>query len=277
MRGEGGAVATAVRPKRPAHPLAAARAGEVHGRGLMSFPGDSEIDRARIEALELLLASAKAPLMLSLPATGQRVEFDPGLPAQMLYYLAIGDYETADLEIATEYVHRGDHVLEVGGGIGVTGSALAIASGNPVVVVEPNERLWRSIERNFDLNGCRCTLVRAAAVPSHFDAPTVPLHLLRDYWWSSLRPRDGAQTRAIAAMRLIDLLHEHLPDVVSIDVEGAEADLLGEALPDFVRRLFVEIHTPLLGSKATAALAARIQGMGFRLCDIRAFTWVFCR
>jgi FkbM family methyltransferase len=253
------------------------RAVEIARRGLMAFPEDRPDDALRIEGIAALLACVHAPLQLRLPRCGLLIEIPPFVPPSLVYYLALGDYEQSDIDIALKHVRRGDRVLEIGAGIGITGCALATASGNAVVVVEPNPALWAAIQRNFALNGCDVTLVRSAVVSNSGAPAPASLWVQGHYWWSSIDAAPGARRIEVEAVSLGDLLERFAPTVVAIDIEGAETRLFPAEVPQCVRSIFIEIHSPSIGSAETARVVASLHASGFELVDIRAWTWVFCR
>jgi FkbM family methyltransferase len=253
------------------------RAVEIARRGLMAFPEDGPDDALRIEGIAALLGCVRAPLQLRLPRCGLLVEIPAFVPPSLVYYMALGDYEQSDVEIALTHVRHGDRVLEIGGGIGITGCALAAASGTAVVVVEPNPVLWPAIKRNFALNGRELTLVQSAVVSSSGAPANSSLWVRGNYWWSSIEPTPGGRRIDVEAVSLGDLLERFSPTVVSIDVEGAETRLFPAEVPEFVRSIFIEIHSPSIGSAETARVVASLHASGFELVDIRAWTWVFCR
>jgi FkbM family methyltransferase len=259
------------------HPIIKSKMSEVGMRGLLGYPTDGPADISRIEGLEILLACATGPVRVKLPLSDLIVDFDPRLPAQLLYYITVGDYEQADIDLASEYVVSGDIVMEVGAGIGITGCALAKASQRGVILVEANPHLWEHIEQNFKINGQKLTLIKAAAVSNDFEGSTVPFSVSPNYWWSSLVGMDGGKTFEATAIPLGKLIEEHQPNILVLDIEGAEEFVVPQSLNPCVKKVFVEIHSPALGSKKSAALVRRFEMMGFRMLDIRSYTWVFER
>ena len=205
--------------------LLESKARQLNARGLMSYPTDSPDDLMRVEGVAALLASASQPIQLRLPHSKVKVAFDPGLPPQLLNYLAVGDYEQSDPQIAAEF----------------------------------------HIEANFALNELAVTLVKGAAVRSDYPAEKVRFYVHPDYWRSSLAGHDGARTIDADALRLHDLLARYSPTTLALDIEGGEVMILRETLPEPVKKVFVEIHTPTLGTQATAEIVSRFTGMGFRL------------
>lgn len=253
------------------------RAVEIARRGLMAFPEDGPDDALRIEGIAAVLGCVHAPLQLRLPKCGLLIEIPAFVPPSLVYYMALGDYEQSDIEIALKHVHHGDRVLEIGAGIGITGCALATASGNAVVVVEPNPVLWPAIKRNFALNGHELTLVQSAVMSSSGAPAKASLWVQGNYWWSSIEETPGGRRIDVEAVSLGDLLERFSPTVVAIDIEGAETRLFPAEVPECVRSIFIEIHSPSVGSAETARVVASLHASGFELVDIRAWTWVFCR
>ena len=250
---------------------------EAKSRGLMGYPIDSPIDIARIEALELLLRWSEGPIRVRLPLAELVVDFDSRLPAQLLYYMCCGDYEQSDIEIANEYVVPGDVVMEIGGGIGITGCALAKASKRKTIVVEANPLLWEHIKRNFSINNAEVELIEAAAVGDEHTDNTVSFNVSPNYWWSSLAEATGSTAYEAAAIKLSTLIDDYKPSVLVIDIEGAEEFVVPNSINNCVKRIFIEIHTPSLGGRKSGIVVRKLERMGFRMLDIRSYTWIFER
>jgi FkbM family methyltransferase len=247
---------------------------EIARRGLMGYPVDSAEDALRIDGIAHLLGTLHGTMQIRLPGRDIVVPWDASLPAQLAYYLAIGDYEHHDLDLAAEFVRPGDTVMELGGGVGVTGVALGRASGCDIVVVEPNPALYDAIARTFRANGCGIHIVRAAAAGGQ---GTADFHVAENYWWSSLEPRDDAQTILVEQVPLADLLAAHRPTVLAVDIEGHERHLVGTPLPECLRCILMEIHTPDIGTAETGTIVSWLTDEGFRMKDVRSYTWAFER
>ncbi len=254
------------------------RRDAVMRRGLMAWPQDSAEDRARIAGVADILAALDGPMLLRLPGRDLLVPYDASLPAELAWYLAVGDYEAHDLDLAADHVRPGDRVMELGGGIGVTGCALGKASGAPVVIVEPNPALYPAIERTFAANGVGLVLVKAAA--SAGAAGTAQLAVAQNYWWSRLgeggSPMDAA-TVEVATVPLAELIAAHEPTVLAVDIEGHEVALVGSPVGASVRLVLFEIHTPDIGTRATGDVVRWLEEEGFRLLEVRGQSWAMAR
>src|SRR4051812_15313813 len=97
------------------------RAAGIARGGLVGVPEDGPDDALRIEGIAAVLGCVDAPLQLRLPKCGLLIEIPAFVPPSLVYYMALGDYEQSDIEIALKHVRRGDRVLEIGAGIGITG------------------------------------------------------------------------------------------------------------------------------------------------------------
>lgn len=171
-------------------------------------------------------------------ARGLRLEVDPRAPLHI--YLG-----TAELEIAGHLralARPGMCCLEVGSHNAYYALILARLTGGPVVALDFDEAALARIERNLALN----------------PGPAAAVEVVRAYVAHERDPAVGADT-------LDNLLAERrlpTPDLLVIDVEGAEAAvlsgahrLLGERRPS----LIVETHS----AAAEAACLAQLRAYGY--------------
>lgn len=253
----------------------------VRSRSLMSYPKDSPEDLYRIQGIALLLRGLSESATLHLPRADVKVHLSSILDPKMAYYLSIGDYEQNDLDLIYQYIKPGDRVMEIGGGIGVTGSLIGKLSGNPVVVVEPNPSLWPMIEDTFALNHCKVQVIKSCAVSDDFPEDIVSFYVSPSYWWSSMNPSEANKKEAVhiqaKATKISALLETHKPNFLVIDIEGGEKSLFIDPLPDFVRGVLIEIHTPDLGTLETGRIASLFTRQGFALKNIASNSWLFER
>lgn len=217
-------------------------------------------------------------MVLDHPVYGIRLPVQKGFSPRMAYYFVLGDYEQADLQLISEYVVAGDRVMECGGGAGITGSFAGACSGNPVIIVEPNDRLYEQIRRTFDANGQQVDIIASAVVPDDFAGEEVNLGIHDEYWWSSVLSLQRADMVASKkAIGLATLLERYQPTVLIVDIEGGEVGLFPTRAPSCLRLIMVEIHTPDIGDAATAKIVNDVISAGFELKRILAQTWLFAR
>jgi len=244
----------------------------------MGFPVGSEKDTEYQALLASEIAGLTGVAVYESPTTGLRLPVDKSFPASMLYYFLIGDYEEHDMQLIRRYVKPGSRVLELGGGVGLTGSLLGQASGNRVTICEPNPSLHMCIERTFRANDVELNLIKAAAVSDDESAGMVKFHVSKDYWWSSLVGVDDAEQIQVPAKRLSALIAGSNADTLLVDIEGYELILLANtAALAPIKTLLVELHTPSIGTQASSAIITSLVRAGFELSDIGGHTFVFTR
>lgn len=254
------------------------RRARVSARGLNQWPQEEPGDRARIRRYRQWLDTLSEQARLTHPFYPLLLPVESGFSPRMAYYFAIGDYEQADLQLIEQTIEPTDRVMECGAGAGVTGSFAAMRSSHPVVVVEPNEAMYRQIRATFAANDQEVHLVEAAVVPDTFAAEHIELGMYDEYWWSSaLTPASADRRVEVRARPLSSLLAEHQPTVLILDIEGGECGLFPAVIPASLRLIMIEIHTPDIGEQATVELVNRIQEQGFRLRRLLAQTWLFVR
>lgn len=251
---------------------------EICRRGLMGYPVDSLLDQENQALLKQEIAEITGIVVYESPTTDLRLPVDKYFPANMLYYFLIGDYEEHDMQIIRRYIKPGDHVLELGGGVGLTGSLLGMVSGNPVSICEPNEALYPLIERTFAANDVQLNLIKAAAIADSEPAQHITFNVSKDYWWSSLVDTDNTTPVRVKTKRLSDLIAETKADTLLVDIEGYEVNLLSETNSlSSIKTVVIELHTPSIGTTATGYIITALVQSGFALVDMGGHTFVFKR
>lgn len=246
-------------------------------RGLADYPADLPGDAERLSGLAALVERLAGPVRLRLAAFDLVIEVPPEAGARTLYLLTVDDYEMADLQLLVRYGRPGDRLMVLGGGIGVTAALGARVTGLPVVVVEANDAFHPIIARQVELNGGTAEIVHAAVVDdaARHVGGKVAFTVAEEFWFS--RMGDGPASRQVPARSFDDLCAAYQPNLVLMDIEGAEASLLTRTVPACVQTLVVEIHTPEFGEVRTAGLVSSLFADGFQMVDQQALTWVFRR
>lgn len=247
-------------------------------RNLAAYPDDVPGDEAHIAGVAALLERLESPLRLRLPHFDLVVEVDAQAGARKAYYLAVDDYEMADLVFLQRYLRPGGRAMVLGGGLGVAAAlAASITRPDPVVVLEPNAALHGLIARQVALNGGEIRLDGRVVVGDAGAYPdgTVGFVVDEDIWLSRIGSGNGAQP--VPVVTLAELCATHAPGLILMDIEGAEVEVLAQPVPDCVSTLIVEIHTPEIGGEETARIVSSLAGQGLRLVDQMALVWVFTR
>jgi FkbM family methyltransferase len=251
---------------------------EVNRRGLMGYPVDTLVDEKNQACLAQEISTLKGIKIYESPTTGLRLPVDKHFPANMLYYFLLGDYEEHDMQIIRRHVQAGDHVLELGGGVGLTGSLLGKVSGNTVSVCEPNAALYDCIERTFCANDVSLNLIEAAAIADSETAQEISFNVSKDYWWSSLVATEHATAVNVKTARLGELIAATNANTLLIDIEGYEVALLSDLSSlASIKTVLIELHTPSIGTASTSSIITNLVKAGLDLVDIGGHTFVFTR
>jgi FkbM family methyltransferase len=173
-------------------------------------------------------------------------------------------YEDTERKLLLKVLKPGMKVVEIGTGIGFIGLlASRIIGDENVWSYEANPSLEPIIRRNYALNGLAPALTMKAVTR---DGEPVTFFRSDNVVSSSLFDRGrGDQKITVNSVAFDDIVAERLPDVVIMDVEGAEVDLLSGSLSGQIRHLIVEMHPHIVGQQKIDSLLNHLENEGFRL------------
>ena len=185
-------------------------------------------------------------------------------------------YEAFECRMALSALRPGDRVLEIGCGIGLV-SLLAtrvVGEGN-VLSCEANRSLEQLIISNYALNGWKPSLVMK---PVTADGRDVVFHSNENLVTSSTFERNlpGVAER-VEAIAIGDVIASQRPNVIIMDVEGAEVELLQEADLKVVELIIVEVHPHIVGEDTIQKLFEVLQVRGFKINEQEHKTYVLSR
>ncbi len=170
-----------------------------------------------------------------------------------LAVLANGGYEAAEIALATAMIGPGQRVLEFGGGIGVVSRHIARITGPDCVLsVEANPQALATARALVGRDGLGVTHLWGMVVSGRAQGKTGrlmvdPQNFLASHPGTPDAPDHGARQIDCPALNLSDLLRDWQPQVLVVDIEGAERDLF--AVPDLsaVQALILELHPGEIG------------------------------
>jgi FkbM family methyltransferase len=176
---------------------------------------------------------------------GAKLVYDPRAENQYCR----GNYEPDTQAILASLPLDGCVAWDVGAHIGFFSLVLARRC-RQVIAIEPGADAARRLRTNAELNEAPIEVIEAAAGAA---SGTARLELAAD----GRMNRVAANGVAVRQVTLDELAAAHgLPDLVKIDVEGAELDVLAGAKAVLAHRPFLlaEAHTPELLESVTALL-----------------------
>lgn len=202
------------------------------------------------------------------------------LPAGMQAVLLAGNYELPEIKILPTLISPDDQVLEIGGAIGFLGLfCRKIVKVKHLVSVEPNPTTLSYLRRNYELNGFTPAIIEAAL--SAADGP-VSFHVTDMFWSDSLvapGSNAGAKLITVPGLTFESLVHKagFEFNTLIIDIEGGEQHLSVEALPAHVKKLLIEIHPEMIGTRNAYRLLENLFRAGFQVHGHNHDSWALTR
>ena len=197
---------------------------------------------------------------------GVKLPIVPGVMSdEMQYFLRAREYENAEAKALPKLVEPGERLLELGAGIGFLSTLVARQQAEAIVVVEANPDLIEVIRATHRLNGVRSVVRNAVAAPVKI-AETAPFYLHKNFWASSLTPFKEKHLRGVVEVPIVvldEMLREHTPTLLVVDIEGGEVDLLAGAELPGVRKVYMELHQAAIGLAGVKLVFDRLSAKGF--------------
>ena len=176
-----------------------------------------------------------------------------------------GKYEAGECRRMEAIVFPGDRVLELGAGVGLV-STIAAQKTEPenVICVEANPKLIPLIHETHKINGrTGIQVLHGVAVAEDDGAPT-KFYIRPDFWASSMVPGpDAIEEIEVPKIDIAALIREHKPNVLSMDIEGAEAALVAGIDLSPCRVVMMELHPRVYGHPGTANIFRQLDKQGF--------------
>ncbi|MFC5069268.1 FkbM family methyltransferase [Flaviflagellibacter deserti] len=174
-----------------------------------------------------------------------------------------GVYEAPERALLKMLLTPEDRVLDIGACTGLIASLSAMTVGSEnVVAYEANPRLQKLILCNFALNGVSPHLHMKAITA---DGRAVTLHITGNLFSSSLIDRQHqTDTESIPSEPIAAVLEKERPTLVSMDVEGAEEELIGATEFPGVRKILIETHPHIVDPEQPARVVRRLAALGFQ-------------
>ncbi len=190
-------------------------------------------------------------------------------------------FEAHEKVMCHDFLRPDDIVLEVGGAIGFIGLICQKKLGiKNYACFEANPRTMEVLKRNYELNGVTPRVWNMAL--AHADGE-VELEVGTDFWENSIVYADngqqGRKTVKVPAATLQTLFKTAGidPNVLIIDIEGAEQFIDFAQMPVSVNKIIIELHPTVIGQETTYNIVASLIAQGFRVAREESGTFVFLR
>ncbi|MCU0934457.1 MAG: FkbM family methyltransferase [Thiobacillaceae bacterium] len=173
----------------------------------------------------------------------------------------LGYYEGSEISALRNAIRPGDHVLEIGGGIGFISSFILKELGAASVhTIEADLQLISIIQATHALNGVSARITHAAAGPRD---GYVTFHKQPSFWASSVVELPGGTPTRVPAVGIHRLVEDEKPDVLVVDIEGGEQYAFAGAALSSVRTVIVEVHQPQIGGSGIDRCFSALASAGF--------------
>ncbi|TDR36531.1 FkbM family methyltransferase [Aquamicrobium defluvii] len=168
-----------------------------------------------------------------------------------------------------------DRVLDLGTCVGVVAiTAAKLVGSKNVQTHEANPALEPIIRKNFALNNVDPALHMVAVTK---DGRDIELHLQKRVFSSSVFPRDSKGAISVKSVAISDIINAFGPTIISMDVEGAEAEIVDATDFPGVRAAMLEVHPHVIGELKAKAVLDRFASLGFLERNRMGDTYLFTR
>ena len=194
--------------------------------------------------------------------------------------LLSGAYEAYEKQMCRDFLNKNDSVIELGGAIGFIGMICQKQIGiTDYASFEANPKTADILKRNYQLNGLKPNVWVMALGCSDGE---VDLEIGTDFWENSIvtaDPQKGSHTVRVECGTMETLLTKCgvTPNVLIIDIEGAEQFIDFNALPTTVNKVIMELHPGVIGQAAVYDIVAALVNRGFRVAREQNQTFAFLR
>lgn len=188
----------------------------------------------------------------------------PAISQRMKLALYTNLYELDERIILHKTLDKNDRVLEAGAGVGMMGmlSSTLLADDSQLVIYEANPNLLSLIKENMALNGKKLNIVNKAVSNQN---GTLTFYISENFLSSSAIEKKETRPVEVPTESLSSIIQNFKPTYLLMDIEGAEAEILGKTSLDSVRKICIEVHPHYAGEKPISEMLAALFAQGFSI------------
>lgn len=187
------------------------------------------------------------------PKVDIKVRRHPGiLSDDHMARIAAGGYEGKEVQAALACIPNGSKIVELGGGIGFVSAVVSKhKSPSSYDLFEANPKMIPVIMDTHSLNGVENVTIHNAVATGDVEAIArgyCEFNIGKTFGASSvMQVAGGGAPIRVKTADINTFLSEKRPDVLIVDIEGAEAGLLTNADISSVEVAIFEVHPNLIG------------------------------
>ncbi|WP_427928605.1 FkbM family methyltransferase [Agrobacterium cavarae] len=185
-------------------------------------------------------------------------------------------YEDTEANVLLRSLKPGTKVLEIGTGVGfIALLAAKICGAQNVKTYEANPASEQLIRENFALNGIEPVLVMKAMTS---DGRSLAFNV-SDNIISSSAYELGTQSKQITVSSdaFANTLRDYDPDMIIMDVEGAEYELFLSVSQLPAKDILVELHPQIIGQDKVDEIVSHLKNAGYEISYTDRKTFHFSR
>jgi FkbM family methyltransferase len=183
----------------------------------------------------------------------------------MLRYIYNRQIESSELEILKRTLNKGDRVMELGTGLGITSTYCAKIIGSlNVFTYDGNYFLEKHLKKMYKINEVNPTFSFHILTNSISPNEEIEFYVnKKNIISSSLSP--VKHTHKITAKKLLfeEERKRIKPNYLIVDIEGAEYELVKGLSFEGIEKIQIELHPQLIGEKKRDEVLRNIEEKGF--------------
>lgn len=246
--------------------------------GLCAQPAQLPDESLLVRGFATVLQQSEEDIIVQHPLSNLRLLINNTVGARYGYLISCGDYQQQMLDMIQKYIQKGDQIIEIGAGLGVTTAYLGLCTGQKVVALEPQEKLHDVIRKNCQLNAVAVEVIHGSITPDIKDSET-DFHIMHDYLSSSLFQNSGDVDISIKVpqVNIEHIIQKTTTNTLVFDIMGAEIGLVYEDSIQKFNKIICALNTPIIGEEKTAHIINHLTKNGFDLKNIHGLIFVFTR
>jgi len=189
----------------------------------------------------------------------------PVISEKIVEAISNGSYERTEAVQINRIIENNERVIEIGVGLGFI-STLVLKNPKTAAFLgfEANPQLMGPIKTVFEMNGVQGDVVNG--VLNHDPVvKQMDFYLRDDFWASSLQAKPWTYNEVISVATILfnSVVEQFRPSLIICDIEGGELALFSEACLVGVKKVYMEIHQPVIGRRGVKRLFDIMSAKGF--------------
>jgi len=174
-------------------------------------------------------------------------------------------YEFGERLFSEKILSKGDTVIEAGTSIGILTGVISkiIGQEGKLITVEPDSSLIKIAKSNNKLNKNIIFMNGMLITDSKSKIEFQP-----DGWLGGKVVNNNEETKYVKSIPIIylkNLIAEHFPNALVLDIEGEELGLINFEIPICIKKLIIELHPNIYGENSSHQIQEYLTNQKFVL------------